>query len=254
MRQIRFRDPDGDVRYGGLTDDEAIRADPKRTGRVTDEVETFDADSVDVLPPCDPSKIVCVGRNYADHAEEMGNEIPDRPLLFLKAPNAVASHGSEIELLPGIERIDHEAELGVVIAERCRHVSAEDAEDVIAGYTCVNDISNRDDQRLETNWVRGKSFDDSAPIGPVIAAPEDVPADAAVRCRVNGELRQESTRDQFIFSIPELIEEITAYMTLEAGDVISTGTPEGVGPLTDGDTVEIEVEGVGTLANTVRIP
>ncbi|TKR27849.1 fumarylacetoacetate hydrolase family protein [Natronomonas salsuginis] len=254
MRQIRFRDPDGDVRYGELIDDGTIRADPIRTGRVTDAVETFEMESIEVLPPCDPSKIVCVGRNYADHAEEMGNEIPDRPLLFLKSPNAVASHGSTVELLTGIETLDHEAELGVVIAERCRHVSADDADGVIAGYTCVNDISNRDDQRRETNWVRGKSFDDSAPIGPVIAAPENVPDDASVRCRVNGELRQDGSRDQFIFSVPELIEEITAYMTLEAGDVISTGTPEGVGPLADGDTVEIEVEGVGTLENQVRIP
>ncbi|MDR9381084.1 MAG: fumarylacetoacetate hydrolase family protein, partial [Natronomonas sp.] len=110
MRQIRFRDPDGDVRYGELIDDETIRADPIRTGRVTDAVETFEMESIEVLPPCDPSKIVCVGRNYADHAEEMSNEIPDRPLLFLKSPNAVASHGSTVELLTGIETLDHEAE------------------------------------------------------------------------------------------------------------------------------------------------
>ena len=254
MRQIRFRDPDGDARYGELTDDDTIRADPKRDGRVTDVIEAFDADDVDVLPPCDPSKIVCVGLNYADHADEQGMEVPDRPLLFLKTPNTVASHGSTIELPSGKEEIEHEAELGVVIGERCRNVDAADAEDVIAGFTCVNDVSNRDDQRVETNWVRGKSFDDAAPIGPAIASPEDVPDDAAVRCRVNGELRQDSSRSQFIFSVPELIEEITAYMTLEDGDVISTGTPEGVGPLADGDTVEIEVEGVGTLRNQVRIP
>ena len=254
MRQIRFRDSDGDARYGELSDDDTIHADPKRDGRVTDAVETFDIDDVDVLPPCDPSKIVCVGLNYADHAEEQGMEVPDRPLLFLKTPNTVASHGAEIELLPGKDELEHEAELGIVIGERCRNVDAADAEDVIAGFTCVNDVSNRDDQRVETNWVRGKSFDNAAPIGPVIASPEDVPEDAAVRCRVNGELKQDSSRSQFIFTIPELIEEITAYMTLEEGDVISTGTPEGVGPLADGDTVEIEVEGVGTLRNQVRIP
>lgn len=254
MRQIRFYDPDGAVRYGELTDDGTIRADPKRVGRVTDEVETFAVDSVEVLPPCAPSKIICIGLNYADHAEEEGMEVPDRPLLFLKTPNTVAAHGQEVELPSGKDRIDHEAELGVVIGERCRNVDAADAEDVVAGYTCVNDLSNRDDQRVETNWVRGKSFDDAAPIGPVIAAPESVPADAAIRCHVNGELRQESSREQLIFSIPELIEEITTYMTLEAGDVISTGTPAGVGPLEDGDTVEIEVEGVGTLRNTVHVP
>jgi 2-keto-4-pentenoate hydratase/2-oxohepta-3-ene-1,7-dioic acid hydratase in catechol pathway len=254
MRQIRFRDSDGDVRYGELTDDGTIRADPKREGRVTDVVEAFDVDAVDVLPPCEPSKIVCIGLNYADHAEEQGMDVPDRPLLFLKTPNAVASHGSTLELLPGTDRLEYEAELGVVIGRRCRNVDAADAGDVIAGFTCVNDVSNRDDQRVETNWVRGKSFDDAAPIGPVIASPEAVPEDAAVRCHLNGECKQDSSRDQFIFDIPELIEEITAYMTLEEGDVISTGTPEGVGPLEDGDTVEIEIEGVGTLENQVRIP
>lgn len=253
MRQVRFRDPDGDVRYGEWSDG-TIRADPKREGRVTDETETFEPESVEILPPCDPSKIVCVGLNYADHAKEQNKEIPDRPILFLKGPNTVTSHGETVELLPDKERIEHEAELGVVIGETCRNVPAADAEDVIAGYTCVNDVSNRDDQRVETNWIRGKAFDDAAPIGPVIASPEDVPADAAVRCRVNGELKQDSSRDQFIFSVPELIEEITAYMTLEPGDIISTGTPEGVGPISDGDTVEIEVEGVGTLKNEIRAP
>lgn len=254
MRRIRFLGPDGEARYGELIDDGTVRADPTRDGRVTDEVGTFDVESVDVLAPCEPSKIVCVGLNYADHAAERGSEVPDRPLLFLKTPNTVTSHGAEVELLPGKERIEYEAELGVVIGRRCRNVDAADAEEVVAGYTCVNDISNRDDQRVETNWVRGKSFDDAAPIGPAIAAPEDVPEDAAVRCRLNGELRQDSSRDQFIFDVPELIEEITAYMTLEEGDVISTGTPEGVGPLSDGDTVEVEIEGVGTLENRIRIP
>lgn len=254
MRQIRFIDGDGDPRYGELGDDGTIRADPTRGGRVTDVVETFDVEAVEVLPPCEPTKIVCVGLNYADHAAEQGMDVPDRPLLFLKTPNTVAGHGSTVELPPGKDLLEHEAELGVVVGDRCRNVDAADAADVVAGYTCVNDISNRDDQRVETNWVRGKAFDDAAPIGPAIAAPEDVPEDAAVRCRVNGERRQDSSREQFIFDVPELIEEITSYMTLEAGDVISTGTPEGVGPLEDGDTVEIEVEGVGTLRNRVKIP
>ncbi|MFT4885422.1 MAG: 2-keto-4-pentenoate hydratase/2-oxohepta-3-ene-1,7-dioic acid hydratase in catechol pathway [Natronomonas sp.] len=209
---------------------------------------------MEVLPPTDPSKIVCVGLNYADHAEEQGKEVPDRPLLFLKTPNTVASHEQTVELPEGKERLDYEAELGVVIGERASDVSEAEASDVIAGFTCVNDISNRDDQAVETNWVRGKAFDDAAPIGPVVASPDEVPMDASVECRVNGELRQDSSREQFIFTVPELIAEITNYITLEPGDVISTGTPEGVGPLSDGDTVEIEVEGVGTLRNEVSIP
>lgn len=256
MRYVRFRDPAGELRTGAWKRKDAVTV----TGYPTDgeslhvDSEEFSIGEIDVLPPCRPSKIVCVGLNYADHAAEQDSEIPDRPLLFLKGPNAVAGHGDTLSLPAGKERIDYEAELGVVIGEQCRNVSAEDATDVIAGYTCVNDVSNRDDQRTETNWIRGKAFDDAAPIGPVIATPEEVPKDAAVRCRHNGELVQDSDRSEFIFDIPMLVEEITTYLTLEPGDVISTGTPEGVGPLQDGDTVEVEVEGVGTLSNVVNIP
>jgi 2-keto-4-pentenoate hydratase/2-oxohepta-3-ene-1,7-dioic acid hydratase in catechol pathway len=256
VKHVRFRDPDGDVRDGEWTGeaDAEIRAYPTSGDRYTVTPEFYGADDVEVLPPCEPSKVVCVGLNYADHAAEQDEEIPDRPLLFLKPPNAVAGHDSTVELPAGKERLDYEAELGVVIGERCRHVDPADAESVVAGFTCVNDLSNRDDQAVETNWVRGKAFDDAAPLGPVVASPDEVPADAAVRCRVNGELRQDSSREQFIFSVPELIGEITSYVTLEPGDVISTGTPEGVGPLSDGDTVEISVEGVGTLRNGIGIP
>ncbi|MFB6118960.1 fumarylacetoacetate hydrolase family protein [Halosegnis sp.] len=251
MRYVRFHDGE-DIRLGELVDGE-IRAFPNHGSRLA-STESFDADTVDLLPPCDPSKIVCIGLNYADHAAEQDSEIPDRPLLFLKPPNAVAAHGDDLRLPAGKERIDHEAELGVVIGERARDVAAEEAMAHVAGFTCVNDISNRDDQRQEQNWIRGKAFDDAAPIGPALATPDEVPADASVRCRVNGETRQDSTRDQFIFDVPELVAEITSYLTLQPGDIISTGTPEGVGPLGDGDEVEIEVEGVGTLRNTVSIP
>ncbi|MFQ3319440.1 MAG: 2-keto-4-pentenoate hydratase/2-oxohepta-3-ene-1,7-dioic acid hydratase in catechol pathway [Natronomonas sp.] len=256
MRQVRFRDPGGDVRNGEWTGKPGaeIRATPAHGSRIRLEDEQFAEADVEVLPPCEPTKIVCVGLNYADHAAEQGKEVPDRPLLFLKPPNTVASHGQTVKLLPDKERLDYEAELGVVISDRCRNVAARNAADYVAGFTCVNDLSNRDDQAVETNWVRGKAFDNAAPIGPVIATLDEVPKDAAVRCRVNGDLRQDSSREQFIFSVPELIEEISAYMTLEPGDVISTGTPEGVGPLSDGDTVEVEVEGVGTLRNEIEIP
>jgi 2-keto-4-pentenoate hydratase/2-oxohepta-3-ene-1,7-dioic acid hydratase in catechol pathway len=252
MRRIRFRDPDGDVRLGELTDDR-IDAFPNHGSRIAG-AESFDLESVDVLPPCEPSKLVCVGLNYADHAAEQGKELPDRPMLFLKGPNAVAAHGDDLELPAGKQRLDYEAELGVVIGERATKVDADEAMEYVAGFTCVNDVSNRDDQSVEQNWIRGKAFDDGAPVGPVLATPDEVPADARVRCRVNGDVRQDSTRDQFIFSVPELLEEITRYLTLEPGDVVSTGTPEGVGPLADGDEVEVEVEGVGTLRNTVSIP
>jgi 2-keto-4-pentenoate hydratase/2-oxohepta-3-ene-1,7-dioic acid hydratase (catechol pathway) len=142
----------------------------------------------------------------------------------------------------------------VVVGQQCRHVDAADAMDVVAGYTCVVDLSNRDDQDREQNWVRGKAFDGAAPMGPVVASPDRVPADASIELRVNGETQQSSSREHLIFSVPELIEEITTYLTLEPGDVIVTGTPEGVGPLSDGDDVTVEIEGVGRLEHSVTIP
>jgi 2-keto-4-pentenoate hydratase/2-oxohepta-3-ene-1,7-dioic acid hydratase in catechol pathway len=209
----------------------------------------YDIEEVTLLPPTEPSKIICVGLNYIDHAEETDSEIPDRPLLFLKGPNTLAAHQSEITLPQDKERIDHEAELGVIINRQCRNVPADRADEVIGGYTCVNDLSNRDDQRQEQNWVRGKAFDNAAPIGPVVATPDEVPADAKIEARQNGTVKQSSTIDNLIFPVPELIEEITKLLTLEPGDVIATGTPAGVGPIEDGDTIEIEIEGVGTLRN-----
>ena len=242
MHEVRFRDPAGAIRQGTWSDGAVRFAD-----------RTYDVDDVDVLSPTTPTKIVCVGLNYAAHAEESDAEIPDRPLLFLKGPNAVAGHEDTVSVPTGKERIDFEAELGVVIDEQCRNVDAADALDVVAGYTCVNDLSNRDDQRVEQNWIRGKAFDGAAPMGPVLATPDEVPDDASITLRQNGTVRQDSTIDDLIFSIPELIEEITAYLTLESGDVISTGTPAGVGPVDDGDTIEIEIEGVGTLRSSIAI-
>ena len=243
MHIARFRDPAGAVRSGVLEGE-----------TVSFGGATYDLEAVDVLPPCEPSKIVCVGKNYADHADEMGGAVPDRPLLFLKPPNTLAGHGDTVTLPAGKERIDHEAELGVVIGAQCRNLSSNEAMDAVAGFTCVNDLSNRDDQRREQNWIRGKAFDGAAPIGPAIAPPELVPPDAAVRCRVNGDLVQDGARDQLVFDVPDLIAEITQYMTLEPGDVVATGTPAGVGPLADGDRVEVDIEGVGTLTHEVRIP
>ncbi len=240
MYTVRFGDPAGSVRTGEL-----------RAGTVSFGAETYDLEEVDLLAPCEPTKIVCVGLNYENHAEEAGMEIPDRPLLFLKGPNTVAGPNDTVRLPTGKERVDWEAEFGVVIGEQCKDVPEGEAMDVVAGYTCVNDISNRDDQEVEQNWIRGKAFDGAAPIGPAIASPDEVPDDAAIELRVNGETKQDSSISEFIFSVPELIAEITAYMTLEPGDVISTGTPAGVGPLADGDRVEVEVEGVGVLEHDV---
>jgi len=240
MHWMRFRDPAGAVRRGEYED-----------GTVSFGDRTYDVDDVEVLPPAEPSKIVCVGRNYAAHAEERGEDVPDRPLLFLKPPNAVAGHGDTVAL-PGDNYIEHEAEVAVVIGEQARNVDEADAMDVVAGFTAADDVSNRTDQSEEQNWVRGKAFDGACPLGPVLATPDEVPEDASVELRVNGETRQSSSIEHFIFSVPELVAEITEYMTLEPGDVIITGTPEGVNELVDGDSVEVEVEGVGTLAHDVE--
>lgn len=214
----------------------------------------IDDSAIDILAPCEPSKIVCVGRNYADHAAEMGNAVPDRPLLFLKPPNTIATHGSTVTLPSGKERIDWEAEIAVVMGEQAKSVAREDAMASVAGFTCLNDLSNREDQQREQNWVRGKAFDNAAPLGPCLATPDSVPDDASIELRVNGERKQSGSRDDFIFDVPALIEEITTFLTLEPGDVIATGTPDGVGPLADGDSVAIAVEGVGVLEHDVEIP
>jgi 2-keto-4-pentenoate hydratase/2-oxohepta-3-ene-1,7-dioic acid hydratase in catechol pathway len=242
MQHVRFRDPAGSVRTGEWLDDGVRFGD-----------RTYDVEAVDVLPPTEPSKIVCVGMNYHDHVEEIGGEIPGRPRLFLKGPNTLSAHGDTVELIDR-ERVDHEGEFGVVIGEQCRHVPENEAMDVVAGFTCVNDVSNRTDQGIdgsESDLFRGKAFDNAAPIGPTVATPEEVPDDARVVLRVNGDTRQDSSRSQLLFSVPDLVAEITAYVTLEPEDVIATGTPAGVDLLADGDTVEIDVEGIPTLRHDV---
>jgi len=207
MHHARFRDPAGSIRDGTY--------DPEtETVAFGGRQYALDSDEIDVLPPVEPSKIVCIGRNYAEHAAELGNDVPDRPLLFFKPPNTLASHGDTVTVPEGKDRIDWEAELAVVIGEQCKHVDADDAMDVVAGFTCMNDISNRDDQNREQNWVRGKAFDNAAPLGPVLATPDEVPADASVELRVNGETKQSSDRSFLIFDVPTLIEEITTYLTL----------------------------------------
>jgi len=239
MRRVRFRDPAGAVRRGEWTDDGI-----EFGGR------TYEESAIDVLPPVEPTKVVCLAGNYVEHA---GGDVPDRPSLFLKGPNAVAGHDDTITLPPENE-INYEAEVGVVIGEQCRHVEEADAMDVVAGYTNVDDVSNRTDQRAEQNWVRGKAFDGSAPMGPVVATPEHVddPEDPRIRLWRNGELKQDSAEDDLVFTVPEVIAEVTELLTLEPGDVIAMGTPGRPEELTDGDTVEIEVDGVGRLRHHVQ--
>ena len=205
---------------------------------------------VTVLAPVRPSKIVCVGLNYKDHAGEVGKALPAEPLLFLKPPSAVIGPGEPIRRPPGIGRVDHEAELALVIGRRAHRVAAAHAWDYILGVTCVNDVTARDLQKKEAQYTRAKGFDTFAPIGPCIATGLGR-GPFTVEGRVNGQRRQASSTKHLIFPIEHLVEYITFVMTLEPGDIISTGTPEGIGPLAAGDSVTIAVEGVGELTNPV---
>jgi 2-keto-4-pentenoate hydratase/2-oxohepta-3-ene-1,7-dioic acid hydratase in catechol pathway len=206
---------------------------------------------VRVLAPVLPSKIACIGLNYTDHAAELGKKLPDEPLLFLKPSTAVIGPGDPIRLPPRVGRVHHEAELGVVIGRRAHRVPRARALDVVLGFTCVNDVTARDLQNKDVQYTRSKGFDTFAPIGPCIAVDRhDRPR--RVEGRVNGQLRQASDTGHLIFSLAELIAFVTSVMTLEPGDVLSTGTPAGVGELTAGDTVTVTVEDVGELRNPVR--
>ncbi|MBP9898644.1 MAG: fumarylacetoacetate hydrolase family protein [Gemmatimonadales bacterium] len=197
-----------------------------------------------------PSKIVCVGRNYAAHAKELGNEIPKNPMLFFKPPSALLEPGGTIVIPSVSQQVEYEAEIGVVIGTRASKVSAADAMTYVRGFTCGNDVTCRDLQKPDGQWGRAKGFDTFCPVGPVVAEGLDWTR-LEVIGRVNGEERQRAPVSDMIFSIPVLIEYISGIMTLEPGDLILTGTPEGVGRLHPGDVVEVEIPGVGILRNTV---
>ncbi len=207
--------------------------------------------AVRVRAPACPSKVVCVGLNYRDHAGEMGKALPTEPMIFLKPPSSVLSPGDAIRLPPGVGRVDHEAEIAVVIGRRAHRVPRARAWDYIFGITCLNDVTARDIQRREVQYTRAKGFDTFTPFGPCIAVGA-TGSPRGIEGWVNGVRRQASTSAQLIFAIDELVEYITFVMTLEPGDIISTGTPAGVGILKAGDIVTVQVDGVGSLTNPVE--
>jgi 2-keto-4-pentenoate hydratase/2-oxohepta-3-ene-1,7-dioic acid hydratase in catechol pathway len=205
-----------------------------------------------VLPPCAPSKIVCVGRNYPEHAKELGNEPPKEPLIFLKPPSSLIASGDEIVYPPESERVDFEGELGVVIGRRARRVKAEYAAEYVLGYTCVNDVTARDLQRKDSQWTRGKGFDTFCAVGPWLVTKDEVNfSELRVRTLVDGVLKQDGSVQDMMFNLGDIIAYVSAFMTLEPGDLIATGTPSGVGPLLPGSTVQVEINGIGVLTNTV---
>jgi len=252
MDRIYRVQKDGDTFYALERGGELRRAagDPFR-GLTPGAAVAGGLGAVKVLAPVTPSKIVCVGLNYRDHAAETGKALPAEPLLFMKPPSAVIGPGDTIRLPPGVGRVDHEAELGIVIGKRAHRVKRANAWDYILGLVCVNDVTARDLQNKETQYTRCKGFDTFAPIGPCIATGLNGEP-RGVEGWVNDQRKQNSSTTHLIFPVEHLVEYITFVMTLEPGDIISTGTPEGVGPLKAGDRVKIAVEGVGELINPVE--
>lgn len=200
-----------------------------------------------------PGKIVCVGRNYVEHAAELGNVVPERPLLFMKPPSAVIDGGDPIVIPAVSQRVEHEGEIGVVIGKTLKAVGEDDAVAGIEGIVCVNDVTARDLQKIDGQWTRAKGFDTFCPVGPRIVPPADLPDldTLEVFCRVNGAVRQHGCAADMVFKIPAIVSYISHIMTLEQGDLVATGTPAGVGPLVPGDVVEVEIPGVGVLRNPV---
>lgn len=258
MRIVRFTPPQGsklgsDPHFGVMENEKTIRAiasDPLYAG-IFKEDETFLLEDVRLLAPVIPrSKVVCVGKNYADHAAEMGGEVPEEPIIFIKPNTSVIGPNDIIQWPSSSERIDHEAELAVVISKICKEVPREKAKDVIFGYTVANDVTARDLQKKDGQWSRAKGFDTFCPIGPWIDT-EFVPGSQLVTATVDGELKQSAPLSDMVFDVPFIIEFVTKVMTLLPGDVILTGTPSGIGPMNAGGEVEVAVEGLGSLKNKV---
>jgi len=252
MRIVRYHGQDGKKpKYGWLLDDKVGEISGKLFGRYRRNEAVMPQSEVTLLPPAEPSKIVCVGRNYVEHAKELGNEVPKVPLLFMKPPSSIISNGEAILLPPQSNQVEHEAELVVVIGKRGRHIKAEQAKKYILGYTIGNDVTARDLQKSDGQWTRAKGFDTFCPFGPWIDTDFD-PSDAVITCRVNGQMRQMASTRDMVFNVGVLIAYISSIMTLEPGDLIFTGTPSGVGELKDGDEVSVEIEGLGLINNKVR--
>jgi 2-keto-4-pentenoate hydratase/2-oxohepta-3-ene-1,7-dioic acid hydratase in catechol pathway len=247
---------DGEVKFGVVEGETAsgavlladIAGHP--FGPITFSGERRPLDSVRLLPPVLPSKVVAIGKNYAEHASEMGGDVPEQPLVFLKPSTSVVGSGDVIAYPPSSSRVDYEGELAVVIGRLCRDVPLSRAGEVVFGYTCANDVTARDQQATDGQWSRAKGYDSFCPLGPWIET-ELSPDDLRVTTTLNGEVKQDGRTAQIVHKIPALITYITACMTLLPGDVILTGTPAGVGPMEIGDEVAVEIEGIGRLVNTV---
>jgi 2-keto-4-pentenoate hydratase/2-oxohepta-3-ene-1,7-dioic acid hydratase in catechol pathway len=251
MRFVRFA-IGSTIGYGVMEEDGKVRAittTPFLPYDLTDEV--FDTDDIRLLSPVLPSKVPAIGLNYKAHAEETGKPLPDEPMLFLKPSTSVIGPGETILLPPQSARVDHEAELAVVIGKATRNVTPQNALDHVLGYTCANDVTARDLQAKDGQFTRAKGFDSFCPLGPVLVTDLDA-SNVDITCRVNGEVRQSSNTSDLVFGIATLVTFVSSVMTLLPGDTILTGTPAGISPLQDGDHCEIEIAGIGVLGNPCR--
>ncbi len=250
-------DRDGDLWITALApappEDLAYRLALEDTNTAAFEFLPLLLSAAHLLPPVTPSKIVCVGRNYREHVRELGNEMPAEPLLFFKPPSSLLPPGGAVRLPAASQRVDFEGELAVVIGRRSHHLQP-DAKwrNVVRGFTLANDVSARDLQKKDVQWTRAKGFDTFCPVGPLISDELDLDAGLIIETRLNGELRQHASTHDFIFSLPVLLSFITAAFTLEPGDLVLTGTPSGVAPLSPGDRIEVSIAGLGVLSNTVE--
>jgi 2-keto-4-pentenoate hydratase/2-oxohepta-3-ene-1,7-dioic acid hydratase in catechol pathway len=250
MRIVRYQLSDQTPQFGWIMNDKVGSIEGDVFGVFQRQEARIPVESVHLLPPSTPGKIVCVGRNYAAHAKEHGADVPEVPLIFLKPTTAMIGPNQEIVLPPQSEQVEHEAELAVIIGKTGRWITHDDALSHIFGYTVANDVTARDLQRSDGQWARAKGFDTFCPVGPWIETEFD-PADAVVTCNVNGEMRQMASTRDMIFTVRQLIAFISSVMTLEQGDLLLTGTPAGVSPLNPGDVVEVSIEGIGTLSNPI---
>lgn len=252
MRFVRFQTKDSEPLSGWVLGDKIGLIEGNIFGEYRRHEVNYDLKSIRLIAPIQPGKIICMGRNYAEHAREQGVEVPESPLIFLKPPSAVIGPGEKILLPPQSRQVEHEAELVVVIGKRGRWITIEKAHEYIFGYTIGNDITARDLQKSDGQWTRAKGFDTFCPLGPWIETELDY-TDSLISCRVNGELRQMASTREMVFTIPQIITYVSSIMTLEPGDVIFTGTPAGIGKLNPRDVVEVEIEGIGQLVNEVAL-
>jgi 2-keto-4-pentenoate hydratase/2-oxohepta-3-ene-1,7-dioic acid hydratase in catechol pathway len=251
MRIVRYQIKNEVPKYGWMLEDKVGEIEGNVFGAYKRKEAQTPLPEVRLLPPSQPTKIVCVGRNYVDHAKELGNDVPKIPLIFMKPPSSVIADGETVILPPQSKQVEHEAELVVVIGKRGKNIIAEKASEYIFGYTVGNDVTARDLQRTDELWTRAKGFDTFCSFGPWIDTEFD-PSDAVVTCRVNGQMRQMASTRDMVFNIGVLIAYVSSIMTLEPGDLLFTGTPAGVGELKDGDEVVVEIEGLAKLSNPVK--